>query len=230
VNKGLLFEKGSPSIFDEEKITSEQIKYIHKKIKTRANKKKKPKGGSVMPPPVTEEEHLTYIFSKKYLDDNLVNNSNIEQIKQKDFSHIIQKGIMFPKAKNASGRYLKDYENTHKDVFESLSYKQKGHYYECHEAFKIMVFGDSILVKDWKVMFLLLYHKQAKKISFEMQFITKTTYRVWKTGKNKEVNNQEIDGNKEQVIVEEENQEEINGNKEQVIIEEEVQEELNGNK
>ena len=72
-----------------------------------------------------------------------------------------------------------------------------------------------------------------KNIYDESLLVSNTAMRgtcTWKTGKNKEVNSQEIDGNKEQVIVEEENQEEINGNKEQIIIKEEVQEELNGNK
>ena len=155
---------------------------IFKSIRIRGNRDKEEKDKE------KSLEHSAELYIKLFLNsktikDKIINKSNEQIIKQNGLSDFIEKGYRFPSTKLSSGKYAK----TQQKIFKSLSREQKEHYFECHEAFKIMVFGDSILVKDWKVMFLLLYHKQAKRISFEMQFIDETSYRLWKTGKDEQI-------------------------------------------
>jgi hypothetical protein len=161
-----------------------EVEDIFKSIRLRGSRdKEKREKDKEQPIEYTAELYVKLFLNSKTIKDEIINNSNEQIIKQNGLSHFIQKGYRFPSTKSSSGKYAK----TQQKIFKSLSREQKEHYFECHEAFKTMVFGDSILVKDWKVMFLLLYHKQAKRISFEMQFIDETSYRLWKTGKDEQI-------------------------------------------
>ena len=157
---------------------------IFKSIRIRGNrdKEQKEKDKENKSPRHSAELYIKLFLNSKTIKEEIINKSNEETIKQNGLSGFIEKGYRFPSTKLSSGKYGK----TQQKIFKSLSREQKEHYFECHEAFRFMVYGDSILVKDWKVMFLLLYHKQAKRISFEMQFIDETSYRLWKTGKDEQ--------------------------------------------
>jgi len=98
---------------------------------------------------------------------------SLKEYNGNDLSHRIIKNVPIPRISRA-------YRNK---VVRKLTEEQKKDYQECKNALEMMKNGQSIIIRDWQIMTMILGYTLRKDIKIIYKFLSKESYHIWKIDK-----------------------------------------------